>query len=169
MLKSLLLSPTTKRHIERRILITDAMHLYRIIKDVDRYQEFIPLCSHSKVLRRSDDGRYFDATLTVGYPPLFTESYISRVHADLENLAVTAESIKSNHIDSLKSKFALKNVSSLDEKRVQVDFQVEITVSDPIIAQALDQFLEDVAGRQVEAFDKRCSEIPMETSGDDTT
>jgi len=41
-----------------------------------------------------------------------------------------------------------------------VEFQVEISVADPIIVAALDRVLESVAIQQVAAFEKRCSEIP---------
>ena len=34
-------------------------------------------------------------------------------------------------------------------------------VSDPIIVAVLDQVLQDVAGRQVDAFEKRCEELPL--------
>ena len=45
--------------------------------------------------------------------------------------------------------------------RCDVNFQVELTVSDPIIVSVLDQVLSEVAGRQVSAFDQRCKELPI--------
>lgn len=36
-----------------------------------------------------------------------------------------------------------------------------MTVSDPVIVTVLDQILQEVAGRQVEAFEKRCDELPV--------
>jgi hypothetical protein len=42
-----------------------------------------------------------------------------------------------------------------------VSFEVEMTVSDPLIVAVLDQVLQEIAGRQVEAFDKQCQELPM--------
>ena len=36
-----------------------------------------------------------------------------------------------------------------------------MTVSDPVIVTVLDQVLQQVAGRQVEAFEKRCEEKPL--------
>lgn len=167
MWKTLLSSaPVTRRHVEHRILKTDARHLFRILKDVDRYSQFLPLCSHSEVLRRSKDGKYLDATLTVGMPPMFTEEYISRVKIDPDNLKVHAKSIQSNVLESLSSKFDLQDVSSnANEKQVDVRFEVEMTVSDPIMVQALDQVLASVATRQVEAFEKRCHELPVQEEG----
>ena len=45
--------------------------------------------------------------------------------------------------------------------RCDVDFEVEMTVSSGAIAQVLDTILEEVAKKQVEAFDKRCQIIPF--------
>jgi len=162
---------TTKRHAERRILRTDPMHLFRIITDVDSYSKFLPLCSSSKVIRRSDCGKAFDASLSVGLPPFLSENYISRVHFDQEKMTVITKSIKSSMFDSLKSSWKLKAIPADNRNKdtaedvlwCDVEFQVEMTVSNPIIVSTLDQVLKEVAGKQVSAFEKRCMEIPHET------
>jgi coenzyme Q-binding protein COQ10 len=160
MLKSFF-SAVTKKHVEQRILKTNADHLLRIIQDVDRYKEFLPLCTESKVLRRSACGGYFDATLTVGLPPLFTETYVSRVQVKPERLTVATKSIQSKLFDSLSSEWKLQNVSTNDQDLTYVDFQVEMTVTDPIIVNIIDRVLSEVAGRQVDAFEKRCQDLDM--------
>jgi ribosome-associated toxin RatA of RatAB toxin-antitoxin module len=183
-------TPVTKRHGESRILRTHPLHLFRIIQDVDRYQEFLPLCRHSKVLYDTirDNGRQFDAKLVVGKPPLFSEEYISRVTVIPEKLRVESESISSvgRMFESLKSSWQLHHLDSTannasipdhtnNESRplssysalqshqcvgCHVDFQVEMTVTDPVVVSILDTVLMQVAGRQVEAFDKRCQDLP---------
>jgi coenzyme Q-binding protein COQ10 len=152
-------SAVTKKHVERRIVKTNANHLFRIIQDVDRYKEFLPLCTESKVLRRSDCGAFFDATLTVGLPPLFVESYVSRVQVKPESLIVSTQSIKSKLFESLSSQWKLENISNYDEELTNVDFEVEMTVSDPIIVSIIDRVLQEVAGRQVDAFEQRCQKL----------
>jgi coenzyme Q-binding protein COQ10 len=164
MLKSLF-PIVTKRHVERKILHTPPRHLFRIIEKVDEYSQFLPLCSFSKVLRR--DGNHFDATLTVGLPPLFSETYTSRVRvSSSDNVwTVHTKSIESSLFESLESRWTLKpapehhHISSMPS--CDVDFWVEMSVSDPVVAQALDRVLQEVAGRQVAAFEKRCREIPI--------
>lgn len=175
-------SPVTKRFVERRLLQTNPWHLFRIIQDVDHYSSFLPLCTHSQVLGVQKNGRQFEATLTVGFPyvgGLLQETYVSRVQVNPEELTVTAKSIESHWFDSLQSTWKLgevweqppqdnKNSKNPDLKSTPVDlpicnvnFEVEMTVRDPIISQLLDQILEEVAGRQVTAFEKRCREIPV--------
>jgi len=153
-------SAVTKRHVERKILQTSPQHLFRIINDVDSYSQFLPLCTHSKVLKRFHGGRQYEAALTVGLPPLFTENYVSRVTTDPEKLIVQAKSIESTLFEALDSKWILRDVDS-DENLCDVHFEVEMRVSNPVIVNALDQVLEQVAGRQVSAFEQRCREVPV--------
>ena len=138
------------------------------------------------MIRRNPDGRSFDGTLVVGKPPVFSEQYTSRVTVIPEQLTINANSIESTNFDSLKSSWKLKEigvddiesggddddesndkdkagdfVSNHNKIRCDVNFEVEITVSDPIIIAMLDQVLQQVAGYQVSAFEQRCKELPL--------
>jgi len=172
-------------YVEKRVLRTSPMHLLDIISDVDSYSQFLPQCTHSQILRRSNCGTMFDATLTVGLPPL-SEEYVSRVKVDTEAMTVEARSIRSSLFDSLKSRWKLRpvpasreqqkqsrrGVNSLsdatssnlnskteDDEHCDVEFEVEIKASNPLIVGTLDKLLEEVAGKQVTAFEKRCLQI----------
>ncbi|CAB9527052.1 Polyketide cyclase / dehydrase and lipid transport [Seminavis robusta] len=164
-------SPVTKQFVERRVLKgIHPMHLFRIIQDVDSYSKFLPLCWHSQVLHVYDGGRSFDATLTVGIPwgKALKEQYTSRVTVQPETMTIHSKSIQSTMFDSLKSTWKLKDASENDttttinnHRGCHVSFQVEMTVADPMIVGILDRVLEEVAIRQIEAFEKRCHEIPL--------
>ena len=154
------LSPVTKRHVERKVLATQPLHLFRIIQDVDRYSEFLPLCTYSKVNKQLPQG--FEATLTVGLPPVFTETYTSQVTVIPDQMIVETTSLNGKYFDRLSSRWKLRPV--VDEEQYQscdVDFCVEITASDPVIVSTLDQVLEKIAGEQVRAFYQRCRQIPL--------
>ena len=178
-------------YVEKRVLRTSPMHLLNIISDVDSYSQFLPQCTHSQILRRSNCGTMFDATLTVGLPPLLSEEYVSRVKVDTEAMTVEARSIRSSLFDSLKSRWKLRPVPASREQRKEsrrgvnslsdatssslnggndesnkteqeycdVEFEVEIKASNPLIVGTLDKVLEEVAGKQVAAFEKRCLQI----------
>jgi len=99
--------------------------------------------------------------------------------------SVEAKSIQSQLFDSLKSRWQLtlikKNNTQDATKYVKqhgnihssssttsktnvscgVHFEVEIGVSNPLISLTLDRVLEEVARRQVEAFESRCHEVPF--------
>jgi coenzyme Q-binding protein COQ10 len=159
------LPAVTRSHLEKRVLNTNPRHLFRIINDVDQYSKFLPLCSRSHVIARLEDHVY-RATLTVGMPPLFQETYTSHVVADPERLIISAKSVESKLFDSLSSQWRLTPIHNETDRESRpaeqclVDFYVSLTVRDPLIVGTLDQILKQVASRQVEAFEKRCREIP---------
>jgi ribosome-associated toxin RatA of RatAB toxin-antitoxin module len=131
MITSLLSSPVTKRHVERKVIQTHALHLFQIVCDVDKYSQFLPLCIESKVLTRrrrhhrssssslpeadnnnssnkeEEEEEWMEAQLTVGLPPFFTERYVSRVHIVPNELMVETKSIQSKWLDSLSSRWKL--------------------------------------------------------------
>ena len=121
-----LFTPVTKRHVEQQVLHhTNLPKLFRIIQDVDQYSAFLPLCTYSKIIPNSqrilnnEDGRhYFEATLTVGVPPLLQETYDSAVYIDPQQYTIETHSIKSQKFDSLKSYWKLSSplaTTALDE------------------------------------------------------
>ena len=155
----------TRRYTERKVLPTHPLHLFRIIQDVDKYDTFLPLCTSSKIIRRSKDGRSFDGKLQIG-SKFFTEEYVSRVTVIPETYTIETESIESTSFESLKSRWTLGEAVMEDKEDIhcQVDFEVEMTVSDPVIVAVLDQVLQQVASRQVQAFEQRCHNIPIDYS-----
>jgi len=101
---------------------------------------------------------------------LLEERYVSRVRMIPANdtnpiWTVEAKSIQSNLFDSLKSRWQLSliedDASSARQFSCNVNFEVEIQVSNPLISFTLDRVLKDVANAQVDAFEKRCRAVPF--------
>lgn len=51
--------------------------LFNVVAAVDMYEDFLPWCQRSEIVRRNPDGN-FDAELEIGFK-FFVESYISHV------------------------------------------------------------------------------------------
>jgi len=132
------------RHVVKRILPTRPQHLYSVIKDVNSYAQFLPLCKSSHILRTSECGTMFDASLCVtmaDIPPFnwIQEDYVSRVtmkeptrtsntnhshshshshdsiqHTDKNEWIVEAKSIKSKLFLGLTSRWRLTDGGRLD-------------------------------------------------------
>lgn len=180
-------TPTTRCHEIKSRILNDVhpLHLFRIVQDVDKYKDFLPLCSESKVFENTitDEGRSFRAELIVGFGPLgsmFQTRYISQVSVDPHNLRIETRSNGSasaisntadndnttGMFDSLTSCWQLRPVVQYPEKTVgtSVDFKVEMAVSDPVTIAVLNHVLYNVAESQVEAFHKRCQALQPPTS-----
>jgi ribosome-associated toxin RatA of RatAB toxin-antitoxin module len=164
MLKGFLPS-VTKSHVEKRLVPFPMAHLFRIIQDVNAYQDFLPLCTESRILKHYNANE-FEASLSVGMPPVFQETYVSHVAVHPDRWTITANSIRSKLFDKLQSQWKL-SPAPLTHSETLVDFQVTLTVSDPLIAGTLDQVLRHVAGRQVQAFAERCSVVPIVVPDDE--
>ncbi|KAL7456830.1 hypothetical protein ACHAWC_008301 [Mediolabrus comicus] len=163
-------SSTTHSHVHQSTLTNiHPRHLYQIVNNVDKYKDFLPYCLESKILQTSQCGTMMDAVLRVGLPglmggtnssnSLLEERYVSRVRM------IEAKSIQSNLFDSLKSRWQLSliedDASSARQFSCNVNFEVEIQVSNPLISFTLDRVLKDVANAQVDAFEKRCRAVPF--------
>jgi ribosome-associated toxin RatA of RatAB toxin-antitoxin module len=98
----------------------------------------------------------------VGIPPVLQETYVSAVYVHPQFFTVETKSLNSQKFDSLHSFWQLSNVTpdGDHDPRTGVHFTVEMTVSDPLSASTLDQVLETVAKKQVQAFAQRCQQIP---------
>ncbi|XP_058115111.1 uncharacterized protein LOC131258077 isoform X2 [Magnolia sinica] len=70
-------SVLSKTHEERRVMGYSPEQLFAVVAAVDLYEDFVPWCQRSQIVRRNDDGS-FDAELQIGFKFL-VESYVSHV------------------------------------------------------------------------------------------
>jgi coenzyme Q-binding protein COQ10 len=155
----------TKKHIERKIVSSPPSHFFGIVIDVDQYSKFLPFCSHSQIMRKWDSGRRFEATVTIAFPPLINEKYVSSVTLAPEDLRVEIASIESTIFDSLRSRWKLRPVEG-DENKCDVELEVEISTSDPLLSLSLGTIVPQIAIQQVAAFQKRCRQVPIAPDAD---
>lgn len=120
---------------------------------------------------------------------LMEERYVSRVRASSQPFSdennvdgaggmkptwmVEAKSIRSSSFDSLKSRwvltFAVGDEFTVNDRSVgigediscDVNFDVEIRVSNILVSFVLDGVIGEVARKQVEAFERRANEVPF--------
>lgn len=137
-------------------------NLFRVVADVDRYDEFVPFCARSRVVRRHNDA-HFEAELEIGFR-LFNEKYLSNVTL-VEDESVTAEAITgdsssgsgSGLFERLVSTWRFKSGAHPDE--CVVKFDIDFRVGSVIHAQAVGLFFEEVSRMQINAFEERCDRL----------
>ena len=134
--------------------------LFAVVADVDRYEEFVPFCARSRVVRRHDDA-HFEAELEIGFK-LFNERYLSSVTL-VEDESVTAEAIRdaegkgSSLFERLVSTWEFAPGATPDE--CVVSFDIDFRVASVMHAQAVGLFFEEVSRMQINAFEERCDAL----------
>ena len=150
-------STKTVRHSPER--------LFQVVADVDKYEDFVPFCARSRVLRRVSPAN-FEAELEIGFR-LFNERYVSDVTLVDEGpggrKSVTAEAIageggvKAGLFERLVSAWRFEPGSRPGECVVR--FDVDFKVNSIIHAQAVGLFFEEVSRMQIDAFVERCEKL----------
>jgi len=143
-----------KSHSERRLLGYTPQQLFDVVADVERYQEFLPWCSHSTIVENLGDGK-MDVELEVGFKML-TESYISCVTCkppELVHSIVTDSSLFSH----LESEWQFKQGPSPDS--CWLEFKVEFRFRSLIYGEVASIVFEEVMAKMVGAFEERCYRI----------
>ncbi|XP_020256032.1 coenzyme Q-binding protein COQ10 homolog, mitochondrial-like isoform X5 [Asparagus officinalis] len=128
--------------------------LFAVVAAVDLYEDFVPWCQRSKILRRNDDGS-FDAELEIGFKFL-VESYVSHVVMKKPNFIKTTAS-ESNLFDYLINIWQFKPgpVPGSCELYFMVDFKFQ----SPLYRQVASMFFKEVVSRLVGSFSDRCRRI----------
>ncbi|MCW5696561.1 MAG: type II toxin-antitoxin system RatA family toxin [Bauldia sp.] len=77
-----------------RTVAHPASDMFDLVADVERYPEFVPLCTALAVRSReaTPEGELILARMTVAYGPM-SESYTSRVRLDRDRLAIATTAI----------------------------------------------------------------------------
>ena len=124
--------------------------MYKVVSDVESYDEFLPFCYRSTILRQQK--HTFDAQLTVGFQ-VFQEKYTSRVRLDPEALIVKAHLLDSGLFSRMDSRWHLQRTS--DPAHCRIAFHVEFSVKSPLHAATINTFFEDLSKQQMDAFVRR--------------
>lgn len=141
----------SKIHEEKRIMGYSPEQLFAVVAAVDMYQDFLPWCQRSDIVRRHSDSA-FDAELEIGFKFL-VESYISHVQLVKPKMIKTTSS-QSNLFDHLINiwEFNPGPVPGTCDLHFFVDFKFQ----SPLYSQMASMFFKEVVSRLVSSFNDRC-------------
>lgn len=141
----------SKVYEEKIVLGYTPEQLYAVVAAVDLYEDFLPWCQRSDIVRRYPDGS-FDAELEIGFKFL-VESYISHVELTKPKLIKTTSS-ESNLFDHLINiwEFNPGPVPGTCTLHFFVDFKFQ----SPLYRQMASMFFKEVVTRMVRSFSDRC-------------
>ncbi|XP_068651067.1 uncharacterized protein [Aristolochia californica] len=144
-------SPLSKTYEERRVMGYSPEQLFAVVAAVDLYEDFLPWCQRSQIIKRNEDGS-LDAELEIGFKFL-VESYTS--HVELKK----PERIKSTVSDSGLFDHLI-NIWEFNPGPVpgtcDLYFYVDFKFQSPLYRQVASMFFKEVVTRLVGSFSDRC-------------
>jgi coenzyme Q-binding protein COQ10 len=123
--------------------------VFKVIADVGRYSEFVPFCTHSRVLQREHNK--LQAELTVGFSSLLGDSYTSEVTLEHPKRVKTL-AVDSSIFKRIESEWWLEPMG----RSCQVSLKVRYQLRHSFHASLMHSVFDDVAHLQMDAFRKRC-------------
>eukprot|EP00697_Spironema_sp_BW2_P000371 gnl/Spiro4/10467_TR5606_c0_g1_i1.p1 gnl/Spiro4/10467_TR5606_c0_g1~~gnl/Spiro4/10467_TR5606_c0_g1_i1.p1 ORF type:complete len:195 (-),score=23.68 gnl/Spiro4/10467_TR5606_c0_g1_i1:74-658(-) len=157
---------TSSKYNARKKIPFSAAQMYSVVADVDRYKEFLPYCSDSKVLKRTRQDaqlEHLEAELAVEYG-VFSARYISRVELR-PSTSVRGVSEDTALFKSLVHQWKFLPVDGGDgAPSCWVDFAIEYQFQSALHAAAAGAVFENVSSQMISSFEARCADVHRSSS-----
>ena len=140
-----------------RRLRHSAADMFDLVADVERYPEFVPLCSSLKVRRRiegSEGVLILVADMTVAYK-LIHESFVSRVTLDRPNLQILVEYLE-GPFSHLENRWTFRPTG---ERTCEVRFFISYEFRSRMLGLLLGSMFDLAFRRFAAAFEQRADKI----------
>jgi len=143
---------STKRRVRH-----DAVQMFDLVADVEKYPQFVPLCRSLRVKSRVTKGEGTEvlvADMTVAYK-LVRETFTSRVTLDKANLAILVEYL-SGPFSKMENRWAFRPAG---ERACDVEFFIDYEFKSRMLAMLMGAMFDAAFRRFAAAFEKRADEI----------
>jgi coenzyme Q-binding protein COQ10 len=141
----------------RRRVNHSASQMFDLVADVERYPEFVPLCSSLKVRQRTtrpDGTEVVVCDMTVSFK-LVRESFTSRVTLDRAGLKILVEYLK-GPFSNLENRWTFESKS---EDFCEVGFYLSYEFKSRMLAMLMGTMFDTAFQRFAAAFEKRADMI----------
>lgn len=135
-------------------------HLFDVIADVAKYEQFVPYCLESRIVDRPTDGesnkdtKQFHAELTVGFGSI-QERYTSKVTL-VDAHKVVAEAVPTPLFQHLRTSWTLEPVT---QNETRVKLAIEYAFSNPLYAVMAKKAMHKMSSQMIGAFRRRAEEL----------
>jgi len=140
-----------------RRLRHSAADMFELVADVERYPEFVPLCSRLKVRRRIEGPEgvlILVADMTVAYK-LIHESFVSRVTLDRPNLQILVEYLD-GPFSHLENRWTFRPTG---ERTCEVRFFISYEFRSRMLGMLMGSMFDLAFRRFAAAFEQRADKI----------
>lgn len=147
-------SGLAKTYEEKRVIGYSPEQLFAVVAAVDLYEDFVPWCQRSVILRRKND-EAFDAELEIGFKFL-VERYMS--HVELKKPRYIKTSVSESSLFDY-----LINIWEFNDGPIRgtcdIHFFVDFQFRSPLYRQVANMFFKEVVSRLVYSFEQRCQTV----------
>jgi coenzyme Q-binding protein COQ10 len=145
----------------KRCVGHDATQMFDLIADVEKYPQFVPLCSALKIKSRATKGDGVDvlvADMTVAYK-LVRETFTSRVTLDRSNLKVLVEYLD-GPFKRLENRWTFRPAGEgTNQRNCDVEFFIDYEFRSRVLAMLMGAMFDAAFRRFADAFEKRADAI----------
>ena len=134
-----------------------AAQMFELVADVERYPQFVPLCSALKVKSRAAKGEGIEiivVDMTVAYK-LIRETFTSRVTLDRPKLVILVEYLD-GPFKRMENRWTFR---SIGESACEVEFFIDYEFKSRVLAMLIGAMFEAAFRRFAAAFERRADEI----------
>ena len=143
---------STKRRVRH-----NASEMFDLVADVEKYPEFVPMCTDMRLRSRTETGEgvvVVVATMTVAYK-MIRQSYTSRVTLDKANLEILVEYLD-GPFRRMQNRWAFHPVS---ERVCDVEFYSDYEFRSRTLSMLVGAVFDTVFRRMAGAFEQRADRI----------
>ncbi|TIA92540.1 hypothetical protein E3P99_00568 [Wallemia hederae] len=145
-------------YTESKVLPYSQEKVYRLVADVNKYHEFLPYCTHSRILSSTgidlDKAATIDAELGVGFKG-YEERYTSVVTLKPYQSVIATASSQTPLFKSLKTSYTFTPVN----EHTLLNINLEYAFVNPVYATLSSTFFEGVSSAMVDAFEQRAKAV----------
>ena len=142
---------------QKKNLPYNAVNLFDIVIDIEKYSDFIPWCSKSKIISKKRNKIIADLVISYKF---INETFRSYVDYDKKKL-----SIYINYTEGpLKSLITSWKFNKITNKKTEVIFDIEIKFKFWVFNNLLKKFFSQIEKKMINAFEKRAKEILSKNS-----
>ena len=143
---------STKRRVRHA-----ASNMFDLVADVEKYPQFVPLCTSLRVKTRTDKGegvQVLVADMTVAYK-LVRQTFTSRVTLDRPNLTILVEYLN-GPFSRMQNRWAFH---ATGENSCEVEFFIDYEFRSRTFSMLMGAMFDTAFRRFSAAFEKRADEI----------
>lgn len=143
---------STKRRVDH-----SAANMFALVADVERYPEFVPMCSAMRVRNTTDKGEGITvlvAAMTVAYK-MIHQTFTSRATLDRPNLRILVEYLD-GPFRHMQNRWAFR---ATGENACEVEFYIDYEFKSRALGMMMGALFDTVFRRMAQAFERRADKV----------